>query len=114
MLPRQHRLTKEKDFNKTFKMGRSCFGKILGVKGLKTNLKNARFGFVVANKVAKKANERNLAKRRLREIAHKHLKEIKPSHDYLVIALPALKDADFDQLEKEFVNCFKKCNFFNK
>lgn len=114
MLPRQHRLTKEKDFNKTFKSGKSCFGKVLGIKSFKNSLEHSRFGFVVSNKVAKKATVRNKVKRQLRDIVHKELKNVKAGYDFLIIALPSIIKTDYPVIEKEVKNCLKKLNVLEK
>ena len=108
MLPSQYRLTKEKDFNKTFKLGQSCFGKIVGFKRLKNNLMHSRFGLVVSNKVAKKAAVRNKIKRQLREIVHQELENIKAGYDFLIIALPAIVKADYKVIKQEVKEGFKK------
>ena len=114
MLPRKHRLTKEKDFNKTFKSGKSCFSKILGVKSLPNNLVYCRFGFVVSNKVSKKATQRNKIKRQLRDITHQELKNIKTGYDVLILALAPIIETDYPTIKKEFKNCFKKLNLLDK
>ncbi len=110
MLPRRHRLIKEGDFNRAFRLGRSNFAKLIGVKAVKNNLTYSRFGFIVANKVAKKANQRNLIKRRLRAIVHQELAKIKPGYDLVVIALAPIVASDYQAIGDEVKNCFKKLN----
>ena len=112
MLPRQNRLTKERDFNQTFRLGKSCFAKLLGIKAKKNNLANSRFGIVVANKVTKKATQRNKVKRQLREVIHGELKRVRPGYDFLIIALPAINDQSYEKIEKEVKNCLTKLNVF--
>ncbi|MFH1225793.1 MAG: ribonuclease P protein component [bacterium] len=110
MLPRQHRLIKEGDFNRAFRRGRSNFAKLIGVKVVKNNLVYSRFGFIVSNKVAKKANKRNLIKRRLRAIVHRELGKIKPGYDLVIIALGPITGSDYQAIGNEVMNCFKKLN----
>ncbi len=110
MLPSQHRLTKERDFNRTFRLGRSCFAENIGVKSLKNNLTVSRFGFIVSNKVAKKASRRNLIKRRLRAVVYQELKKIKSGYDFVIVALPPILKQDYQTISQEVKNCFKKLN----
>ena len=110
MLPKPHRLIKERDFNRAFRRGRSNFAKLIGLKAIKNNLAYSRFGFVVANKVAKKASRRNLIKRRLRAIVHRELKKIKPGYDFVIIALGPIVASDYQSMAGEVKNCFKKLN----
>ena len=55
MLPKKYRLTNKKDFEKVFKIGQGRHAKILGIKFVKNNLENSRFGFIVSKKVFSKA-----------------------------------------------------------
>ena len=85
MLPKKNRLTKKNDFDRVFKKGISVFDYILGIKILKNNLPDSRFGIIVSNKISKKANERNKIKRQIRECLKKinpnfSLKWVKKSH----------------------------------
>jgi ribonuclease P protein component len=112
MLQKQNRLTKEKDFERIFKLGKSFFAKIIGFKFLKNNLFCSRFGFVVSNKIAKKATKRNRLKRQLREIIRLKIKKdgIKSGFDVILIARPGILEKDYKQLEKEIDYGLSKIN----
>lgn len=110
MLPRLYRLTQERDFNRAFRQGRSWFGQLLGVKIFKNNLENSRFGFIVANKVAKKASRRNLIKRRLRATIQAELPKIKSGYDFVIIALAPIVGQNYQTISRELKNCLKKLN----
>lgn len=112
MLPKLHRLTQERDFNRAFRRGRSCFGQLIGIKAFKNNLGHSRFGFIVSNKIAKKASRRNLIKRRLRAAIHQELKNIKPGYDFAIVALPPILKQDYQAIAQEAKNCLKKLNVF--
>jgi ribonuclease P protein component len=101
MLPRQHRLTKNKDFENVARNGRGVFGKGLGIKWLKNNLLVSRFGIVVSLKVSKKAVIRNKIKRRLRAIVWQEIKKIKSGYDIIILTKPEIKEEDYWQIKNK-------------
>ncbi|NQU83717.1 MAG: ribonuclease P protein component [Parcubacteria group bacterium] len=108
MLPKEHRLSKSKEIEKVYKNGKSFFSKNLGVKTLQNNLEQSRFTVVVGLKVSKKATKRNRVKRQLREILRLNVEKITPGFDVMIIALPAILDKDYNELEKDLSDAFKK------
>lgn len=105
MLPKANRLTKKKDFETVFNLGKGTKSDFLIYKMLKNNLSESRFGFVVSKKVSPKATVRNTVKRRLRSAVAKGLETLKskkPS-DVVIIALPSIKEKDFSEI-KETIN----------
>ncbi|MFH1838447.1 MAG: ribonuclease P protein component [Candidatus Kuenenbacteria bacterium] len=101
MLPKQYRVNKDKDFKIIFRNGRNFFIKEFGIKFLKNNLEISRFGFIVSNKVAKKANKRNLIKRRLREIIRKNLLNFQTGFDVVIMARPEIKELKFSEMKEK-------------
>jgi len=95
MLPQNNRLKKKKDFERVFKKGKGFKEDFLTLKTAKNDLKFSRFGFVVSQKVSKKATVRNKIKRVLREIIEKNLPLIKKGNDVLIVTLPGLEIKDF-------------------
>lgn len=112
MLPKQNRLKKRKDFEKVFKQGRGFKEDFLFLKVIENNLEVSRFGFLVSQKVSKKAVVRNKIKRRLRELLKTKLPEIKKGIDGVLIALPGLEDRDFWELEKILTKLLEKAGIF--
>ncbi len=53
-------------------------------------------------KVSKKATERNLIRRRIREIAKENLLSVHPGYDIVVFASQKSKKAGFDELKQSF------------
>ncbi|OGZ19056.1 MAG: ribonuclease P protein component [Candidatus Nealsonbacteria bacterium RBG_13_38_11] len=98
MLPLKNRIRKKKDIEKIFKRGRTFKEASLILKTLKNNLGLSRFGFVVSQKISKKANVRNKIKRRLREIVR--FNPLKTDTDNLFIALPGIEKKDFTEIKK--------------
>ena len=75
-------------------------------------LPHSRFGVVVGLKVHKKAVRRNLIKRRLREIIRKHLDEVLPGRDVMIMVNSKALDADYAELEAQLMSCFTKLRLF--
>ncbi len=100
MLPQKNRIQKKKDIEKIFKKGRAFKEAPLVLKTIKNNLGTSRFGFVVSQKVSKKANVRNKVKRRLREIIRLELNSFKAGSDNLFITLPGIEKKDFPEIKK--------------
>lgn len=97
-------LSKKKDFDQVFKNGRSCFDKTLGLKAAANDLEQYRLGIIISSKVSKKAVERNLLKRRLKEIIKKELAEISSGQDLVIIALPGACEKTFAELKQAVEN----------
>ncbi len=108
MLKKNNRITKDKEFEKIFKKGKGKYSSILGIKVINNNLEDSRFGIIVSTKISKKAVERNKIKRQIREIIKKYLPNVNIGKDIVVITLPKIKEANFEQIEKSFIFCLKK------
>lgn len=113
MLSQKHRLTKQKDFDIVFKHGSSFFVRELGIKCAKNNSGHSRFGFIVSNKIAKKATERNKIKRRLREVIRLVLPKIKKGIDVVVIARPGIGELEYKEIEKQVMVCLNRLKLLN-
>jgi ribonuclease P protein component len=93
-------LSKKKDFDQVFKAGHSCFDKAIGLKAKANETDQHRLGIIVSTKVSKKAVERNLLKRRLKEIMKKELAETVAGYDLVLITLPGACKLSFAELEQ--------------
>jgi len=114
MLPLTNRLKKTTEISKVFKEGRFFKEGFLILKTAKNNLNKSRFGFIVSQKISKKAVLRNKIKRRLRAIVGKELKTIKTGTDNLVVALPGLEKKDFSSTKETLNNLIKKAKLINE
>jgi len=101
MLPRKYRLKKNKDFERVYKKGKGFRQDFLFLKALANNLANSRIGIVTGKKISKKATERNLIKRRLREAVRKRIPKIKNQLDIIIVALEGVsKETSFETIEQ--------------
>jgi ribonuclease P protein component len=66
---------------------------------MKNNLGLNRFGFVVSQKVSKKATVRNKIRRRLAEVIKAEMKNIKIGTDMVLIALPGIEKKGFSDIK---------------
>jgi ribonuclease P protein component len=108
MLKRKYRLTKNKDFEKIVKKGKSYFSDEIVLKWIENGLPFSRFGIVVSLKVDKKATIRNKIKRRIRDILSKNLEMIKAGYDILILTRSEIKNLNYWQLKEKLENLFKK------
>lgn len=100
MLSKKNRLKKNKNFEKVFQKGKSFQKQFLFLKVVKNDLEVSRFGFIVSQKLSKKAVIRNRLKRRLREGLRHYLSEIKQGIDGVFIARPGLEKENFEELKE--------------
>jgi ribonuclease P protein component len=114
LLSKINRLKKRSDFDWVFKRGLKFKEDFLSLRVVNNNLKNSRFGFIVSQKISKKATLRNKIKRRLRTIIRVKLQKIKKGLDIILVANPGLEKKDFWELEEILYTLFKKANLFQK
>lgn len=104
MLKKYLRLTKQKDFENVFENGRYLSEDLLSLKIARNDFDYSRFGFIVSNKISKKAVVRNRIKRLLRESVRLLHKNIKPGFDSVFISKSKAVDKSF----KEMSFCVEK------
>jgi len=100
MLPKKNRVKKKKDFKRIFKESKNKKNNIFVLKIAKNNLNINRFGFVVSQKVSKKATIRNKVRRRLAGALRDERKNIKKGIDMVFIALPGIEKKSFCEIKK--------------
>jgi ribonuclease P protein component len=101
MLPKINRIKKKKDFDLIFKKGKSFKTSLLVLKIMKNGLDKNRFGFIVSQKVSKKAVVRNRIRRRLTEMVKDNIKPETIAQDVVFIALPGIDKKDFLEIKSE-------------
>ena len=107
MLLKKNRLNKRKDFEKVLKGARGLKSDFLYLKGADNELETTRIGFIVSQKVSRRAVVRNKLKRQLREIVKPELERIRKGKDLIFIALPGIEKQSFPEVKKA-VDCLLK------
>jgi len=102
MLNKNNRISRNKDFDRVFKLGRSFYGKIIGLKAVDNNASFTRLGILISTKVSKKAVVRNRFKRQIRRIIQEQLANIKEGKDIIIIVFPEILDKKFQEI-KDFL-----------
>lgn len=108
MLPRKLRLTKEKDFRRTFRKGGCLTEKFLVLNAAENRLDYSRFGFIVSLKVSKKAAVRNRIRRQMREIVRTNIGAIKNGFDIIISAKPAAEEKSYKEISLAVKSALKK------
>jgi len=114
MLKKENRLTKDKEFDNTFKHGRSSYTKVLGMKAIKNSLLVNRFGILVSTKVSPKAVIRNKIKRQIRAIIQDELFLLKKGFDCVIVVFPLILANNYQDTETTIKFCFQKLNLYDK
>lgn len=100
MLAKKHCLKRKKDFQEATRKGKKIEKDFLVLKFLRNSLDVTRIGFVVSQKVSKKASSRNKIKRRLREIIKINLPNLKPGYDLIFFTKKGIIEKDFWEIKK--------------
>ncbi len=96
-MPKERRLTQNKQFAAISSQGSSRANSLLVLKVLPNGLEYSRYGFSVSRRLGN-AVVRNRARRLMRESAR--LTEVKPGWDMLFIARRLITDADYHQVKR--------------
>ncbi|MCK5490255.1 MAG: ribonuclease P protein component [Candidatus Pacebacteria bacterium] len=114
MLKKQFRIRKQKDFENVFSKGRYISEKFLTLKIVSNKLAFSRFGFIISNKVSKKAVERNRAKRLLRESIRLFQDSIKSQIDFVFIPKKEIIGKDFVEVNECVEKLLKRSGLLEK
>lgn len=109
MLPKQRRISKE-FFEKIIKEGKNINSEHIYLRFTKNIGKDSLFSFIISGKIAKKAVDRNLFKRRGRYIIQKNLNNIKAGYLYTFFAKKGVVELSFKVLEQEILFLLSKIN----
>jgi ribonuclease P protein component len=108
-LPRSKRtrLTNSPDFERVYRQGAACKGRLFSVHAFPNEFGTPRLGLSVSRRVGN-AVTRNAVRRRLREVFHSALPGIVGSWDLVVSARPEAAEASLRELREEFAGALRK------
>jgi ribonuclease P protein component len=101
------RLTDSPEFERVYRQGAACRGRLFSVHVFPNELGTPRLGLSVSRKVGN-AVTRSAVRRRLREVFHSTLSEIPGNWDLVVSARPAAAEAALRELKEEFARALGK------
>ena len=114
MLPPKNRLKAERDFERIFRNGKAVSGQFLVLKTAPNGKDFSRFGFVVSQKISKKATIRNKIKRRLREAVRMLLAKVKSGFDVVFFTRKGIEEKGFLEIKESLEELFEKAGLIIK
>ena len=102
-----YRLRKTDEYSSVFAFRRAIKGRFFVVHYRPNELGTARLGVVVAKKLAKRANVRNLVKRIVREQFRK-IRAVLPHHDLIVRLHAPVRDATRAMINDDIAQLFAR------
>lgn len=110
MLPKQNRLSKKSEFQSVLTEKNVIQSPLFGLVYKKTVNKSLspRFGFIVSNKISKKAVERNRIRRILRIVIRELLPKIDSGYEFVVLVKKAILDAPVGIIKDELGKALQK------
>ncbi len=104
-------IKKNNEYKAVYKSNNSIsdYNLVLFIK--KNDYNYNRFGFTAAKKI-KKAVNRNIIRRRLKEITRKNEYKLKESYDIVLMARVNAVESDYKSLETSFIKLMKRKNLY--
>lgn len=114
MLKAQYRLRRKQDFQKIYRRGDYFFSPHLIVRFFPNSKNFSRYAFVVSAKVAPKAVDRNLIKRRLSEIIRLNFARLVSGRDIIIIAKKSLLAQKFSGQKENLICLLKRAKIWQE
>ena len=109
MLRRENRLRKRYQFSYVYKHAKYYAGKCMVLYALPSKTTDIKVGFAVSKKIGG-AIQRNLVRRRLREIVRKQIPTLKQNYNIIVLAKENISQTKFAEQEADFEMLISKAN----
>ncbi|HOG46210.1 MAG TPA: ribonuclease P protein component [Anaerolineae bacterium] len=106
-MERRCRLTRDADFDRVRKQGRSWAQSLFVFSAGRNDLACTRFGFIVSRRIGN-AVVRNRVKRQLREAVRRHLGEFPTGWDVVLIARAPIVTAGFADIENALAQALRR------
>lgn len=104
------RLAKREEFNRVYRFGKSTANFQFVVYVMQQPKADPfRMGISVSKKLGN-AVVRNRIRRVVKEIVRLHAEQIKPHHDFVLIARKPVADMEFKEIEKSLLHALKKAS----
>lgn len=100
MLNRELRMRRTREYQEVYLHGTKVFGRFVVVFLVRSDRPHNRYGIVASKKLGKAA-QRNLWKRRMREIVRSLDARLEQGYDVVLLARASARNADYAQLEKD-------------
>lgn len=113
MLKRANRLKKRYQFNYVYKAGEHFSGHGIVIYTTTSKTKDIKVGFAVSKKIGH-AVQRNLVRRRLREIVYNEIPKLKQNYNLIVVARENILEFSFKELQDEFCKLILKAGLLNE
>jgi ribonuclease P protein component len=108
MLPREKRLTSERDFKRVYQKGSFFSVSFFNLNYSPNRTPLSRIGIVVSKKVAAKAVDRNKIKRQFREATRLSYDIINGGYDIIISVKKDSLTAPFQEIKKEIEKAFSR------
>lgn len=112
MLRRENRLRKRYQYNYIYKHADFYSGKCMVLYALPSKTNHIKVGFAVGKKIGG-AVQRNLTRRRLREIVFKYIPVLKQNYNIIVLAKENILQTKFADQETDFKNLIGKAELID-
>lgn len=112
-LEKKYRLQKNRDFQQTYRRGKSRASLYFVAVFKKNYHQSVRIGFSVSKKYGK-AVQRNLIKRRLKEILRKKTHKIRDGLDIIIIVRKNADKLSFKEIENQIDYLFNRAKLYKK
>ncbi len=111
---KKQRLIQASLFGEAFAQKRNFVGRYMVFWLREGEGASLRMGVVTSKKVSNRAVDRNLARRRLREIFRHHRAELSGAVDLVIIGRHNLLSASYAEVESEFLRLAEKAGLLKK
>ena len=91
---------KNEDIKKVVSLGKSVSGNFLSVKFIRNNIGRLRFTIIVSNKISGKSVERNLLRRRIREIIRQSGKYNETNFDLVILTTGNILNKSREEIKR--------------
>jgi ribonuclease P protein component len=109
MLNSKNRIKKDREFSRIFRKSEKAFANNLTFRTAPKNGGVVRFGFVISNKIDKRATRRNMLRRKIRAMAREIIPLITSRNDIVVIVNKNYPyPYDFEVIKNDFIAGLKR------